>query len=47
MTGVGPAATFFVAPVGGYAIFGTAVHLMGPHLDLDGLTVEPDDRGVE
>ena len=36
-----------VAPVGGDPVLGPPVHLVGAHLDLDGLAVEADHRGVQ
>ncbi len=38
---------FLVAPVSGDADLAHLVHLVGPDLDLEGLAVERDDRGVE
>lgn len=37
----------FVGPVGGDAVFGDAVHLVGADLDLDALGLGPDERGVQ
>ena len=36
-----------VAPVGGDAVLGTAMHLVRAHLDFDRLPVQPDDGGVQ
>ena len=40
-------AVLLVAPVGGDPVLGPPVHLVGAHLDLDGLAVEADHRGVQ
>ena len=44
---LGTGGALLVAPVGGDPVLGPAVHLVGPDLDLDGLAVEPDHRGVQ
>ena len=42
-----PGATLLVLPVGRDALLGDLVHLVGADLDLEGMAVVADDRGVE
>ena len=40
-------AGLLVEPVGGDAVFGVLVHLLGTDLNLEGATCRTDDRGVQ
>ena len=45
--GAGALAVLLVFPVGGHAVLGDLVHLLGADLHLEGQAVRADDRGVE